>query len=68
MEKGWQRIYFTDKPHLVQIAKSILEENHIESVIVDKRDSSYVTIGEVELYVKEDDITLAKFLLQSNNL
>jgi hypothetical protein len=68
MEKGWQRIYFTDKPHLIQIAKSILEENHIESVIVDKRDSSYVTLGELELFVKDDDITLAKFLLEENKL
>ena len=68
MEKGWQRVYFTDKSHLAQIAKSILEDNHIESVLVDKRDSSYVTIGEVELYVKEDDMTLAKFLLAENNL
>ena len=67
MEKGWQRIYFTDKLHLAQIAKSILEDNGIESVIMDKRDSS-LKIGEVELFVKEDDMTLAKFLLQSNNL
>jgi hypothetical protein len=68
MRKGWQRIYFTDKQHLVQIAKSLLEENHIESVVVDKRDSSYVGIGELELFVKDDDVTLAKFLLNENNL
>jgi hypothetical protein len=68
MERGWQRVYFAAQPHLVQIAKSILEDNHIECVIVDKRDSSYVTIGEVELYVKDDDSTLAKFLLEQNNL
>ena len=67
MEKGWQRIYFAAQPHLVQIAKSILEENNIESVIVDKRDSSYVTIGEVELYVKDGDTTLAKFLVEKIN-
>ena len=68
MEKGWQRVYFTDKPHLIQIAKSMLEDNLIESVIVDKRDSSYVTIGELELFVKDDDVILAKFLLKENNL
>lgn len=68
MERGWQRVYFAAQPHLVQIAKSILEENHIECVVVDKRDSSYITIGEVELYVKDSDITLSKFLLEENNL
>jgi hypothetical protein len=66
--KGWQRIYFTDKPHLIQIAKSLLEENNIESVIVDKRDSSYIGIGELELFIKDDDVILAKFLLEQNNL
>jgi hypothetical protein len=68
MEKGWQRIYFSDKPHLIEIAKAILKDNQIESVIVDKRDSSYITIGEMELYVKDSDIILAKFLLERNNL
>jgi hypothetical protein len=68
MQKGWQRVYFTDKPHLIQIAKSILEENHIESIIVDKRDSSYIAIGDLELFVKDDDAVLAKFLLQNKEL
>jgi hypothetical protein len=68
MEKGWQRIYFSDKPHLIEIAKAILKDNQIESVIMDKRDSSYITIGEMELYVKDIDIILAKFLLEQNNL
>jgi hypothetical protein len=68
MRKGWQRIYFTTQPHLIQIAKSILEDNHIECVVVDKRDSSYIAIGDMELFVKDDDMILAKFLLQENNL
>ena len=68
MKKGWLRVYFSDKPHLVEIAKAILEGNHIESVVVDKRDSSYVTIGEVELYVKDEDMVLAKFLISQNKL
>ena len=68
MEKGWLRIYFSDKPHLVEIAKAILEDNNIESVIVDKRDSSYITIGELELYVKDSDIVLAKFLISKSEL
>jgi hypothetical protein len=68
MQKGWQRIYFSDKPHLVEIAKSILEDNHIESVIVDKRDSSYISIGELELFVKDDDVILAKLIIEKNNL
>jgi hypothetical protein len=68
MKRGWQRVYFAAHPHMVQIAKSMLEENHIECVVVDKRDSSYITIGEVELYVKDEDHPLAKFLIEINQL
>ena len=68
MEKGWERVYFSDKPHLVEIVRAILEGNQISCVVVDKRDSSYITIGDVELYVKDKDIVLAKFLISKNNL
>ena len=68
MEKGWQRIYSSDKPHLIEIAKTVLKENNIESYVVDKRDSTYITLGEMELYVKDDDVTLAEFLLKENQL
>ena len=68
MEKGWQRIYSSDMPHLIEIAKTVLKENNIESYTVDKRDSTYITLGELELYVKESDATLAEFLLKENEL
>lgn len=68
MEKGWQRIYFSDKPHLIEIAKAVLKDNNIESYVVDKRDSTYITIGELELYVKDSDVTLAEFLVKENEL
>jgi hypothetical protein len=68
MQKGWQRIYFSTKPHLTEIAKAILEEKNIECVIIDKRDSSYITIGELELYVKDTDVIPAKHELSKNNL
>ena len=68
MQKGWQQIYFSDKMHLIQIVKALLSENNIESFVVNKQDSTYITIGDIELYVKNDDVVLAKFLIEKNNL
>jgi len=68
MERGWQRIYFSDQLHRIEIVKAVLHENNIESVQVDKRDSSYIAIGEVELYVKDTDVMRAKYIIEKQNL
>jgi len=68
MEKGWERIYTSDKMHLVEIVKAVLSENGIVSFEVNKKDSTYITIGDIELYVKNKDVVLSKFLIEKNNL
>ena len=68
MEKGWEPVYSSDKLHLVEIVKAVLTENGIQSFEVNKKDSTYITIGYVELYVKSKDVVLAKFLIEKNKL
>ena len=68
MDSGWQLIYSSDKPHLVQIVKAALAESDIDSFEVDKRDSSYVWEGEVELYVKPEYAVLARIIIEQNKL
>jgi hypothetical protein len=68
MEKGWVNIFTTDKRHLADIAKELLSENQIESVLVDKKDSVVITIGEIELYVRDHNVMKAKFILEKNSL
>jgi len=68
MEKGWVNVYSSSQPHLVEMAKEFLRENQIESVVVDKRDSLYITIGEMELFVRDIDVMKAKFILEKNTL
>jgi hypothetical protein len=68
MDKGWQLIYYSDKQHRVQIVKAVLADNGIESFELNKKDSSYITVGEVELYVKDDDFALARIIIEQNNL
>ncbi len=68
MENGWVNVYATGQPHLAEMAKELLKQNSIESVIIDKRDSLYITIGEVELFVRDYDVMKAKFILEKNSL
>lgn len=55
MEDNWISIYSTDKPWQAEIAKQILSENGIEAVVINKKDSSYMVFGELEVYVSHED-------------
>ena len=64
---GWVKIYSSDSPLQIEIAKSVLHENNIDAMEVSKRDSVYI-FGEIELYVKDDNAIISKIILTQNNL
>ena len=49
--QGWFKLYCTKNYLEANIIKCKLEENNIQAVILNRQDSSYVVIGEVEIYV-----------------
>ena len=58
MSKNWKKIYSTTYLHKAEIAKAVLQDNDIEAMILNKRDSMYL-IGEIELYALQKDILKA---------
>ena len=63
MSPEWKLIYQTGKLYLAEMAKDLLNEEGIEAVLMNKQDSVYL-FGDIEIYVKPDDIIRAKFLLK----
>jgi hypothetical protein len=55
MEKDWKKIYFSGDEFKVLIARDLLEENGINAVIMNQKDSSYTSFGDIELYIEEED-------------
>ena len=49
--QGWFMLYSTKNYLEANIIKGKLEENNIRAVLLNKQDTSYVSIGEIELYV-----------------
>ena len=45
-----------------EILKQVLADHDIEAVILNKMDSSYRAFGEIELYVRYDNVIKAKML------
>jgi hypothetical protein len=68
MDKGWQCVYTDTQLYKVEIVQAVLKDNDIESVVVDKRDSNYTMIGEIEIYVPNTDAILAKIIIDQNSL
>lgn len=55
MEKGWKQVFLSGQLYKVEIAKSLLENNGINSVILNQVDSVYKIFGNIELFVCEED-------------
>ena len=58
MQRNWQKVYTTDLLYRAEIVKAVLAEHHIQSVIVDKKDSAY-HFGHIELYVAPEQVLIA---------
>jgi hypothetical protein len=67
MEEDWKCIYRSNKHYEVEIYHGVLEGNGIESVVINKQDSAYL-FGEVELYVKAEDVLEANRILNETTL
>jgi hypothetical protein len=63
MEKDWVRIFKASSEPQVTIACQVLHENGIASVVMNKKDQSFL-FGMVELYVSKEDEERAKLILK----
>ncbi|HOT88248.1 MAG TPA: DUF2007 domain-containing protein [Bacteroidales bacterium] len=67
MNEQWVSIYNSNYNYLVEITQAILTENEIESVIVNKQDSSY-HFGIIELHVHPDNVIKALQIINTEKL
>lgn len=63
-DNNWLLVYTTPTPFEAEIIKQMLESNGIESVVLNKHDSSYQTFGEAEVYVLKGSELTAKKLIE----
>lgn len=63
MEKGWVVVHRSTTPVEVDIIKTMLENEGIPCIVLNQRDSSYLSFGEVSLYVKNTDFIRARGLI-----
>lgn len=68
MEKDWKLVYTVNKAYQAELCLEVLEENGITGVVINKKDTSYASFGEFEIYVNEKFAQEARELLQKTEL
>ena len=70
MSSNWVKIYGTQAIHLIEIVKDLLESESIKTFVINKTDSmhTHLSIGEIEVYVKPQEVMKAKHLIEKNLL
>ena len=64
MEKDWVTVYHTGQSFQAEIAREILENEGINCVVINENDSTFPSIGEIEVMVHQDFEASAKELLK----
>lgn len=64
-ENDWTLIYSTNLDYQAEIVKELIEENNIDVFVINKKDSFYKTIGEIELYVLKENEEIAKSVIKN---
>jgi|TARA_B100000378_G_C17752049_1_gene309948 hypothetical protein len=72
VDYNWIKIYTSTDPFKIELLKGFLDQNNIVAMSINKKDSSYLAFGEIELLVDAKDVMKAKILIkkqedESNN-
>jgi len=67
MEAGWVKIYISADFFKSELVRQVLIDHEIEAIIINKQGFPY-RIGEVEVYIHEDDFQKALEIIVKNEL
>lgn len=65
MEKEWAVVFETDQLYRAEIALQVLQEEGVEAVIMNKKDSSYIVIGDIKVLVRNEFLVKAEELIKT---
>lgn len=63
MYQDWVKIKDFGQWYQAEIGKALLADHNIQSIIINKQDSAYAHIGDIELYVNRDNALRATYLI-----
>jgi hypothetical protein len=67
MEDNLKEVFSADKMYKIKIIQELLDENNIESFILNQKGSAFL-IGDIHLYVDEKDEDKAKVIIEGHEM
>jgi len=67
LEDNWVKVYSSVDLYKVEITQAVLKDQEIASIILNKRDSTYL-FGEIDLYVAVENVLKSKQIITNNDL
>lgn len=68
IHEDWVLVYSSaDRLH-AHILASILQEHHLQTILLNKQDSSYQLFGNYEIFVPEEEMYKARQIIHQNEL
>jgi len=68
MEKNWVKIFASSNFYQSEMVKQALAGNHIDTVMINKQDSSHRAFGDIEVYVHQNDFSNALEIIILNQI
>ena len=68
MEKNWIKIFSSANYFQSEIVKQMLIEHHIDTVLLNKQDSSHRAFGNIEVYIHKKDFSTAIEIMILNQI
>jgi hypothetical protein len=65
MVEGWLKIYSADEEYQANVIVSLLEQNGLKPVLLDRKDDEF-RIGFAEVYVAPEEAEKAKSIIEHN--
>lgn len=64
---NWVSVFVTDQICQAELIKGILNENDIDAVLLNQKDSSYPMLGSIQIMVNQNDKEKAEQIIKSIN-
>ena len=68
MEKNWVKIFTSADYYKSEMIKQALAGHYIDTVILNKQDSSHRTFGDIEVYIHQEDFSNAIEIIILNQI
>jgi hypothetical protein len=68
MEKNWVKIFTSTNFYQSEMVKQALAGNFIDTVLLNKQDSSHRSFGDIEVYIRQEDFSDAIEIIVLNQI